>query len=329
MKSAGLERPARGALLVSETYGAERRDEIIRALRDAAVPVAAPGEAAQAADGPGAAAATGAGIRLLLLADEPIFREGLLRLLDRYPAVRVVAWTDRVDTAVLMAPTHCPDALLACVHPMAQVHHLARQLAGTPILALVPAPTMDDIVAATAVGVRGVLDRTAEIDDIVEALRVVRRGLVVHPPVAAGAEMLVAEDMGVDPAHPGEEPAHPGKGPAGLEVEAVPAGDEERPLVAVNGNGVGPRAGNGLAPDLGLLTPREREILQLLVDGYSVKQVASRLGIAMQTGKNHIHNIMSKVGASTRLQLCAWANDRGMHPSRPLLPRVVSDDDGF
>lgn len=321
---------------MSEAYGVERRDEIIRALRDAAVPVDAPGEAAQARDEPGEAAARADTIRLLLLADEPIFREGLLRLLDRYPAVRVAAWTDRVDTAVLMAPTHRPDALLACVHPMEQVHRLARQLAATPILALVAAPTMDDIAAATALGVRGVLDRTAEIDDIVEALRVVRRGLVVHPPVAAGAEVPVAEDRRVAPPHPAEEPphleeepAHHGEEPPLLEESSVPAGAEECPLVAVNGNGVGSRAGNGLAPDLGLLTPREREILQLLVDGYSVKQVASRLGIAMQTGKNHIHNIMSKVGASTRLQLCAWANDRGMHPSRPLLPSVVSEDDGF
>lgn len=305
---------------MSETSGVERRDEIIRALRDASVPDCAAGVIGQDI-------ATGReAVRLLLVADEPIFREGLLRLLDRYPTVHVAGWTDRVATAALMAPTHQPEALLVCVHPMTQVHDLARQLPGTPILALLPAPTMGDVAAATAAGVCGILDRTAEIDDIVEALRVVRRGLVVHPPVT---NVAVPATGAAGPAPPDEEQKPPD------------AADEEANLVVaahneavngngvVNGNGIVSRAANGAAPDLGLLTPRERQILQLLVDGYSVKQVASRLGIAMQTGKNHIHNIMSKVGASTRLQLCAWANDHGMHPSRPLLPGGVSEDDGF
>jgi DNA-binding NarL/FixJ family response regulator len=75
------------------------------------------------------------------------------------------------------------------------------------------------------------------------------------------------------------------------------------------------------ATNAGILTPRERQIVQLLVDGLSVKQVASRLGIAMQTAKNHIHHVMTKVGVSTRLQLYAWAKDHGFTETAPLAPR--------
>lgn len=71
----------------------------------------------------------------------------------------------------------------------------------------------------------------------------------------------------------------------------------------------------------GILTPRERQIVQLLVDGLSVKQVASRLGIAMQTAKNHIHHVMGKIGVSTRLQLYAWAKENGFTETAPLAPR--------
>lgn len=59
------------------------------------------------------------------------------------------------------------------------------------------------------------------------------------------------------------------------------------------------------------LTPREVEIVKLVVDGYSNKRMARVLGIAYQTAKNHVHNVMTKVGVTTRLQLRAWASDCG------------------
>jgi DNA-binding NarL/FixJ family response regulator len=97
------------------------------------------------------------------------------------------------------------------------------------------------------------------------------------------------------------------------------------------GTSAGPAPGGMPAPEVvdlvepagtvaAVLTPREREIVQLLVDGMSVKQVASRLGIAMQTAKNHIHHVMGKVGTSTRLQLYAWAKENGFTETASLVP---------
>jgi len=55
------------------------------------------------------------------------------------------------------------------------------------------------------------------------------------------------------------------------------------------------------------LTRREQEIVQQLVEGRSNKQVGQSLGIAEQTVKNHLRNIMAKVGVPSRLALCRWA----------------------
>ncbi|MGH9034978.1 MAG: LuxR C-terminal-related transcriptional regulator [Acidimicrobiia bacterium] len=63
------------------------------------------------------------------------------------------------------------------------------------------------------------------------------------------------------------------------------------------------------------LTSRERDIVQLIVDGHSNKAQASRLGIAHQTAKNHVRHVMAKLRVTSRVQLCAWALERGYAPS--------------
>lgn len=52
----------------------------------------------------------------------------------------------------------------------------------------------------------------------------------------------------------------------------------------------------------GELTPREREILDLLADGLSNRQIANRLHIQVGTVKNHVHHILNKLEASDRYE---------------------------
>jgi DNA-binding NarL/FixJ family response regulator len=57
----------------------------------------------------------------------------------------------------------------------------------------------------------------------------------------------------------------------------------------------------------GLLTAREREILQLLADGLSNADVAQRLFISQETVKSHVRHILAKLEADTRTQAVAIA----------------------
>lgn len=50
-----------------------------------------------------------------------------------------------------------------------------------------------------------------------------------------------------------------------------------------------------------LLTPREREVLHLLADGRTAREVAEHLGIGHATARNHIQHILSKLGAHNRV----------------------------
>ena len=56
-----------------------------------------------------------------------------------------------------------------------------------------------------------------------------------------------------------------------------------------------------------ILTPREREILQLLADGMSNVDVAQKLFISQETVKSHVRHILSKLEADTRTQAVAIA----------------------
>lgn len=49
-----------------------------------------------------------------------------------------------------------------------------------------------------------------------------------------------------------------------------------------------------------ILTPREKEIFKLLIDNYSTKDIASELGISEKTVRNHISNVMQKLGVNGR-----------------------------
>jgi DNA-binding NarL/FixJ family response regulator len=69
-----------------------------------------------------------------------------------------------------------------------------------------------------------------------------------------------------------------------------------------------------------MLTPREREILQLVAEGYSNAQLARMLWVSLETIKFHLSNIYEKLEVSNRTEATRWAHIHGValtHPSPP------------
>ncbi|MFQ5989644.1 MAG: response regulator [Candidatus Methylomirabilales bacterium] len=62
----------------------------------------------------------------------------------------------------------------------------------------------------------------------------------------------------------------------------------------------------------GKLSPREREVLELLTSGATNKEIASSLGIAENTVKNHLKNILEKLHLENRVQAAAFALRKGL-----------------
>jgi len=72
-------------------------------------------------------------------------------------------------------------------------------------------------------------------------------------------------------------------------------------------DGGNPSRSGGSATPPGGLTPREREIVALIVRGRSNRAIAEELVISPATAARHVANILLKLGFSSRAQVAAWA----------------------
>jgi DNA-binding NarL/FixJ family response regulator len=70
------------------------------------------------------------------------------------------------------------------------------------------------------------------------------------------------------------------------------------------------RLGNRAIDDV-RMTPREQEVVNLIAEGLSNKQMATRLDISTHTVKSHVRNVMEKLALHTRLQIAAWVREEG------------------
>ncbi|NLJ25271.1 MAG: response regulator transcription factor [Firmicutes bacterium] len=66
------------------------------------------------------------------------------------------------------------------------------------------------------------------------------------------------------------------------------------------------------SPRFGKLTPREKEVLQLIAKGLANDEIAKSLFISKHTVKNHITNIYRKMGSRNRTKVALWAIRYGL-----------------
>lgn len=97
-------------------------------------------------------------------------------------------------------------------------------------------------------------------------------------------------------------------------IRFVGLGDKVLPgeLVATVFNHIVGHAIHRLAPEVGRavrLTSREREVVGLVAQGFSNKEIASRLNLTTYTIKSHVHNVLEKLALHSRLELAAHAHE--------------------
>ena len=72
------------------------------------------------------------------------------------------------------------------------------------------------------------------------------------------------------------------------------------------------------APEIGDLTPREREVLGFISHGMTDADIAKRLGLTRCTVRNHVATLYGKIGVHSRSSAIVWARERGVNLSWPL-----------
>ena len=82
------------------------------------------------------------------------------------------------------------------------------------------------------------------------------------------------------------------------------------------------------AGDQPRLTPRQREVLELVAAGLSAREIANRLTLSYDTVVNHLRGAFKRLDVHTRLEAIAAARRLGILASAPLEPRFPAPDDG-
>jgi two-component system, NarL family, nitrate/nitrite response regulator NarL len=201
-------------------------------------------------------------IRVFVLAEIRLYRQGLARVLKRRQDIEVVGLAAGWDEASKALGRLQPDVVLLDMTSPESFDAVRRTRVTSPasrIVALGVRDREDEVLACAQAGVSGYVTRDDSLETLIAAIESVARGeLLTTPRMAA----VLFERFGAMSA-------------------ATGSADAER------------------------LTPREREIAELVRDGFSNKAIAQRLQIEIPTVKNHVHNILEKLKVHRRGEAAA------------------------
>jgi DNA-binding NarL/FixJ family response regulator len=212
-------------------------------------------------------------IRLLLIEDNRLLRDGIVAMLKGHRTIKVVAASGNGENTVLRIQELKPNVILLDLGLRSQnslhvVELVRKDFPGAKVIVMDLAPSQDDVLQFIKAGASGFILKDATFEDFLFTINSVADGKSVLPPILNGS--LFSQI-----------------------VEHAVKGGRSNINKAIQ------------------MTKREQEVIGLICEGLSNKEIAGRLHIATYTIKSHIHNIMEKLALHTRLQVASYMSGDG------------------
>lgn len=209
-------------------------------------------------------------LRIVIVDDHTLFREGLRTILEMEDDIEVVADAESAEDVVELVWQQRPDVLLLDIRMpqgsgLDAVPAVLKINPGTQVLVLTACDEKEEHVRAFRLGAKGVILKDSARQTLTQAIRTVCRGDVWMDPRMSSA---LAEELARGMSSEGESHTT--------------------------------RQENGL-------TERELEIVRLVASGYKNKEVGHTLSISERTVKTHLTNIFQKLGVRDRVGLVMYA----------------------
>lgn len=206
-------------------------------------------------------------IRIMIVDDHPLFREGVSLSLDRLPDLEVMGEADRAEEAIRMLRTDEPDVLLMDIDMpgmggLEGLRIISHRHPAIKVMMLTVSENEADLVRAIRAGAKGYVLKGATAQNLAEAVRIVAGGDVyITPSLASGIlfEMTYDEASEADP--------------------------------------------------LKKLTEREQQILTLVAQGLTNKEIGEKLFLAEKTIKHYLTSVFQKLQVRSRVEAALLARD--------------------
>ena len=209
-------------------------------------------------------------IRILLIEDNRILREGISDMISGHKDLTVVAMSDGRHNALAKSRIK-PHVVLLDLgldrqNSLDIVELMKKEFPGVKVIGMGLAPAQADIMEFVQAGADGFILKDATLVDVVNTIRSVAGGKTVLPSLMTSSLFFqIAEHALL-------------KGKRNLRGATR-------------------------------MTQREKEIISLIVEGMSNKEIAGKLNIATFTVKSHVHNILEKLALHSRLQIANFSRE--------------------
>ena len=214
-------------------------------------------------------------VRVLLIEDNRILREGISVMINRQSDVVAAAVSDGRDIVAKMRDVKphvvLMDLSLESQNSLSVLAAMKEESPAVKIIGMGLAPSQADILEFVKAGAEGFILKNASFEDMIRTVRAVAGGATVLPPPMTGTLFSQVAELALTR---------------------------------------GRRNFRGYVK----MTQREKEVIALITDGLSNKQIADKLNIAVFTVKSHVHNILEKLALHTRLQIARYAHNTESDP---------------
>ena len=215
-------------------------------------------------------------MRVLLCAPTSLARAGLERLLEPQSALQIVGEIANAHDLQLAVAETDPDVVVLQTHsPDADWPEITSL--GVPIVWLADSADVEGVAEAIASGAQAILAAGVTGAELSAAITAAAHGLTT---VSADFAEILRQNVRV----------------------SFDEATETRDAELMRGPGA----------DVEPLTPRELEVLVMIVDGLTNKEIAAQLNVSAHTVKFHISSILGKLGASSRTEAATIGLRRGL-----------------
>lgn len=208
-------------------------------------------------------------IRLLVIEDNRLLRDGILTILKPYKDIIIVAASGDSNSTLTSIQQLKPNVVLLDLGLRSQnslhlVEMVRREFPEAKIIVMDLAPVQADVLQYVKAGANGFILKDASLNDLLITIRSVAEGSTILPPLLIDSLFSQIVEHAV-------------------------------------------REGKPMIKNAVKMTKREKEVIRFLSDGMSNKEIGKKMRISTYTVKSHIHNIMEKLALHTRLEIANYS----------------------